>query len=84
MGFYKVGQPGIILRDPEIVKEVLLKSFGSFHANDIHVNEDIDPISARNPFFSRGERWKTSRSQLTPCFTSRQVDRKTVTLSLSR
>ncbi|KAF2886094.1 hypothetical protein ILUMI_20079, partial [Ignelater luminosus] len=73
VGFYKVRQPGIIIRDAEIVKQVLSTNFSSFHINDVLVNEDVDPIIARNPFFSSGERWKTSRNQVTPCFTGKQI-----------
>lgn len=33
-----------MLRDPELVKHILVKDFNSFHDNDIHINEENDPM----------------------------------------
>jgi hypothetical protein len=43
-------------RDPELIKNILVKDFTSFHDNDVQVNIDTDPIFGRNPFVLRGER----------------------------
>lgn len=65
--------PGIILRDPELVKEVLVKNFNSFQANDLKIDEANDPLVAKNPFFIHGEKWKFNRNLLSPSFTTKQV-----------
>ncbi|XP_044262899.1 cytochrome P450 6g1-like [Tribolium madens] len=70
VGLYRTTTPIILIRDPELIKEVTLKSFGNFHDNDMYIDKKIDPIIGRNPFFLRGEEWKTVRQQLTPGFTS--------------
>ncbi|GJQ70345.1 hypothetical protein Trydic_g22779 [Trypoxylus dichotomus] len=69
VGYYKIRKPGLIIRDPELVKDVLIKEFHSFEKNDVVVDENVDPIASKNPFFQYGQQWKTSRSQLSYCFT---------------
>nr|QGW35755.1 Cytochrome P450 6a2 [Locusta migratoria migratoria] len=59
-GFYRVRQPVLMLRDPELVRTIMIRDFASFHDNFFHVNEELDPILARNPFFMKGEPWKMS------------------------
>ncbi|KAK9737688.1 Cytochrome P450 [Popillia japonica] len=70
VGVYKIRQPALLIRDPEIIKAILIKDFHSFEKNDIVVDENVDSIASKNPFLQYGERWKTSRSQLSYCFTS--------------
>lgn len=73
VGYYKIRQPAIIIRDPELARTILIKEFNSFHDNDIELDEKFDPIGGKNPFVAKGNRWKISKSQLTPCFTSKKV-----------
>ncbi|KAK4883201.1 hypothetical protein RN001_006520 [Aquatica leii] len=73
VGFYKMRTPGIILRDPELVREVLIKSFNYFQANDLKIDDSNDPLVAKNPFFIHGDKWKHNRSLLSPSFTSKMV-----------
>ncbi|KAK9679265.1 Cytochrome P450 [Popillia japonica] len=70
VGFYKIRQPALLIREPEIIKDILTTDFNSFAKNDAVVDEDVDPIAAKNPFFQYGANWKTSRSRLSYCFSS--------------
>lgn len=72
MGIYKAFTPSLLIRHPEVVKEVILKEFSNFYDNTISFDEN-DPIIGRNPFVLNGNKWKTVRSQLTPLFTSSRV-----------
>jgi len=72
-GVFKFGQPMLLIRDPEIVKSVLVKDFNSFHDNDFEYVSDVDPLFGRNPFLLTGERWKTTRSQLTPALSQGKI-----------
>lgn len=56
-------RPAILLRDPEIIEDVLVKNFSHFHDNDLDVKVEHDEIFGDNPFTSKGERWKTKRTQ---------------------
>ncbi|KAJ9581664.1 hypothetical protein L9F63_023158, partial [Diploptera punctata] len=72
-GIFKFRQPVLVLRDPEIIKAVIVKEFSSFQDNDFHSNINIDPLLGRNPFVLRGNIWKESRSKLTPAFTNMRL-----------
>ncbi|KAK4883202.1 hypothetical protein RN001_006521 [Aquatica leii] len=73
VGFYKIREPAIIIRDAALIKNMLIKDFSSFHDNDFYIDEKIDPIFAKNPFSLKGEKWKYARNQLTPCFTIKKL-----------
>ncbi|RZC42383.1 p450 domain containing protein, partial [Asbolus verrucosus] len=70
VGIYRASTPTLIIRDPEVIRDVTVKSFGHFHDNDLLIKKEIDPLFGRSPFVLRGEEWKTVRTQLTPGFTS--------------
>lgn len=55
--------PCILLREPEIVENVLVKNFTSFHDNILDVKKENDPIFGNNPFTAKGEYWKNKRTQ---------------------
>jgi cytochrome P450 len=76
IGMYRATTPILLVRDPEMVKEVTVKSFSSFHDNDIDVDKNVDGIFGRNPLVLKGQEWKMVRAQLTPAFTSGKVSRK--------
>jgi cytochrome P450 family 6 len=53
---FKFSQPALLIRDPELIKTVLVKDFNSFHDNDVHSDPEVDPLFGRNPFVLDGER----------------------------
>lgn len=57
--------------EPELVKDVLVRNFRSFHDNEFGdmLDMDVEPLFARNPFFLKGEEWKEKRAEITPAFT---------------
>jgi hypothetical protein len=55
-GLFKFSKPLLMLRDPDLIKNVLVRDFTSFHDNDIKINMDTDPMFGRNPFVLRGEK----------------------------
>lgn len=61
------------MRDPQLIKTVLLKEFNSFHDNDIATDEVSDPVLAKNPFTLKGEKWKSVRNEMSPVFTSKKA-----------
>nr|XP_050868700.1 cytochrome P450 6a2-like [Vespula vulgaris] len=73
IGYYEGTTPGLLIRDPELVKTVLQTSFSDFHENAIKVDKDIDPLVAKNPFFLKGEEWLVGRKRLTYAFSSMRL-----------
>lgn len=75
VGFFSIRTAQLMIRDPELVKEVLSKSFRYFAANEFSglVDEKSDPLFARNPFSLTGEKWKARRAEITPAFTNNRI-----------
>ncbi|KAJ8680137.1 hypothetical protein QAD02_015924 [Eretmocerus hayati] len=74
IGFYFVRKPAIIVRDPELVKSVLVTNFNSFRNNSIQLNEKSDPVMAKNPFFATDpDTWKTSRTRTVQHLSGRKL-----------
>nr|QZM07450.1 cytochrome P450 monooxygenase CYP347AE1 [Lasioderma serricorne] len=73
VGVYNLNNPELLIRDPELIREILLKDFTSFEDNGTQVSEKSDPLLCRNPFFLRGQEWKDTRTQLVPSFTTTRV-----------
>ncbi|PSN34612.1 hypothetical protein C0J52_20551 [Blattella germanica] len=69
IGLYRFDKPTLLLRDPELIKEVLVKEFDSFYSRGIKVNEKITPLQG-NLFSLSGSKWRNLRVKLTPTFTS--------------
>lgn len=72
VGIYNFISPYLLVRDAELVKNVLNKDFSKFHDNNFMANEQ-DPVLSKNPFSLRGQQCKVVRSLLTPSFTSGKV-----------
>ncbi|XP_046677996.1 cytochrome P450 6k1-like [Homalodisca vitripennis] len=68
VGLYLFRQPVLMLKDPDLIQTVLIKEFSSFHDNAVQVDDEVDPYVSRNPFITRGQRWKTLRQKLSPAF----------------
>ncbi|KAL5280352.1 CYP3A4.2 family protein [Megaselia abdita] len=69
LGIYLMTRPAVLVRDPNLCKDILTKDFASFHDRGIYVDEENDPFSG-NLFAAEGQSWKSLRSKLTPSFTS--------------
>ena len=68
-GAYLFNSPRIFVRDPDFIKDVLVKDFSTFHDRGLYMNEEIEPLSG-HLFFLRGIKWRNLRVNLTPTFTS--------------
>lgn len=74
VGFFSMRKPQLLILDPALVREILVKNFRNFGDNDFEfVNKDVDAFLGHNPFFLKGNEWKDKRTQLTPAFTVSRV-----------
>ncbi|KAL4713172.1 hypothetical protein ACJJTC_018817 [Scirpophaga incertulas] len=70
IGVYRGFEPAIIIRDPELIKNVLIKD--SYLFQDRGVSTTTGALTD-NLFASNGEKWKIMRQKLTPVFTSKKL-----------
>lgn len=69
IGVYLTYRPVLVVNDPEIVQDMLIKDFSMFHDRPTPVNEKLDPLS-NTLFNSHGAQWRHMRTKLSPTFTS--------------
>ncbi|KAI4502993.1 hypothetical protein M0802_002037 [Mischocyttarus mexicanus] len=73
VGYYDGMVPGLLVRDPDLVKTVMQTNFSNFHENAMKVDREHDPLLAKNPFFTEGEEWLIGRKRLTYAFSSMRL-----------
>lgn len=69
IGVYGILRPILFVRDPELVRTILIKDFVHFSDRGVHCNTDYDPLSA-HLFTLTGPTWRNLRVKLSPTFTS--------------
>ncbi|KAJ8683699.1 hypothetical protein QAD02_019491 [Eretmocerus hayati] len=74
VGFYVFDQPYLLLRDPELIKDVFIKDFHNF-SNKILTGNKRDPLGSKSVFLVRNPPWKYLRQKLSPIFTSGKLKR---------
>ncbi|XP_011705918.1 PREDICTED: cytochrome P450 9e2-like, partial [Wasmannia auropunctata] len=67
------GTHAVLLRDPELFKDIMVKNFEHFPDHRKTIDESIEPIFAKNIFFLRGDCWKEVRNTLSPSFTASKM-----------
>nr|CAD7199180.1 unnamed protein product [Timema douglasi] len=74
-GFFIFDRPALIIRDPELIKHILLKEFHHFTDRFATADEKIDPMGGKNIFLIKGSRWRHLRSNLSTTFSSGKLKR---------
>ncbi|XP_057336081.1 cytochrome P450 9e2-like [Microplitis mediator] len=72
-GFYDFNSPVIVIRDPELVREVGIKSFDNFTDHRGFADPGLDLLFSKNLFSLRGDEWREIRNLLSPAFTSSKM-----------
>ena len=69
LGFYVFDKPHLLIRDPELVKHVLVKDFDYFSDRYATADEKNDRFGYANVVLMKNPGWKSLRPKLTPIFT---------------
>ncbi|XP_020280574.1 cytochrome P450 9e2-like [Pseudomyrmex gracilis] len=72
IGMYATTNPVFLLRDPELIRTVLIKHFEIF-PNRRGFSDFNDPLFSKNLFSLQGETWRKVRNLLSPSFTSSKM-----------
>nr|AGN52753.1 cytochrome P450 [Laodelphax striatellus] len=73
-GYFQFQTPVLMVRDPELINNFLIKDFGNFHDRNLPVSEDFD-LMGSGLVSMTGQRWRSLRYKLTPTFTSGKLKR---------
>ncbi|KAG7212150.1 hypothetical protein KM043_012492 [Ampulex compressa] len=80
MGFYIFDKPVLFVRDPELIKRVLIKDFNHF-ADRYATPDPDDRLGYANLLMIKNPAWRILRTKLTPIYTSGKL-KKMYTLML--
>ncbi|NP_001165995.1 cytochrome P450 6AQ4 [Nasonia vitripennis] len=69
IGFHVFNKPYLVVRDPELIKNVFIKDFNNF-TNKVLCGNHTDVMSSTNLFVASNPPWKSIRTKLSPIFTS--------------
>lgn len=69
-GIYILGKPYLVVRSPDIIKNIAIRDFKNFDDRTFACDKSADELAANSLFIMRNPDWKYIRSKLTPIFTS--------------
>jgi hypothetical protein len=70
VGVFSFDKPILLIRDLELVKNILVKDFQYFTDHVTSADEKLDPLFSRALFLVKGQRWRNWRIKLNPVYTS--------------
>jgi cytochrome P450 family 6 len=73
VGIISFDKPGLLIRDPELVKKILVKDFQTFMDRIALFEGKLDPLFGNSMPMLKGQIWHHLRTKLTPVFTSSKM-----------
>jgi hypothetical protein len=70
---FSFDKPSFLIRDLELVKNILVKDFQNFMDRIFSSDERCDPLFANMLGILKGQIWRHLRTNLTPGYTSRKI-----------
>ncbi|XP_050293214.1 cytochrome P450 9e2-like isoform X1 [Anthonomus grandis grandis] len=80
VGFYNFTMPTLLLRDPELIKQIGIKDFEHFADHPPLIDPEADPLWSKNLLSLSGAKWREMRRLLSPTFTSSKIKAIYVTM----
>lgn len=74
VGFYIFHKPCLLLRDPEIIKDIMIRNFDHFHDRHFGGCSELDSSGMRNLFAMRNQTWKYLRNKITPTLSKSKLN----------
>ena len=73
VGIFSFDKPSLLIRDLDLVKNILVRDFQTFIDHVFTADEKIDPIFGNNLGVLKGQLWRHLRTSLNPAFTPRRM-----------
>lgn len=70
VGGFRSTTPELIIRDPQLIKDVLVTDFSSFYVRGLNAHKTVFEPLRMHLFGLEGDLWRMVRQKLTPAFTS--------------
>lgn len=74
VGFYIFHKPCLLLRDPEVIKQVLVRDFNNFSSRHFAGSQQRDSSGMKNLIGLVDPGWRYLRRKITPNFTRRKLN----------
>ncbi|KAG5883092.1 hypothetical protein JTB14_027889 [Gonioctena quinquepunctata] len=72
-GIYEMTSPGLMIKDPDLVTQMLVTDYVHFNDHRVLIHDDLDPLFTKCIFALKGEEWQKVRKTVTPSFTSSKI-----------
>ncbi|GBP50388.1 Probable cytochrome P450 9f2 [Eumeta japonica] len=73
VGYIDGISPVLLIRDPEVIKQITTKDFDHFINHTWILNEDANPLLAGSLLLMKDEKWRDMRITLSPAFTGSKM-----------
>lgn len=64
-----------MVRDLDLIKDIVTTNFDCFHINDTNVSKRYDPLMAVIPFFEENDGYRNVRKTVSALFTPSKVNK---------
>lgn len=81
IGIHIFNSPYLLIKDPELVKQVLIRDFNLFINKPFANNEKVDPMAYHSLFSAKDTIWKAIRTKISPVYTSGKMKLMTPLIS---
>ncbi|KAJ6636759.1 putative cytochrome P450 9f2 [Pseudolycoriella hygida] len=71
-GIFSFRQPALVVRDPEVLKQITIKDFEYFEDKRL-IGNDSDKLIGKSLIMMKGTKWHDMRSTLSPAFTGSKM-----------
>ncbi|XP_043278294.1 cytochrome P450 9e2-like [Venturia canescens] len=73
VGFYSFTDPIILIRSPNLIKNIVIKNFDHFTDHTTFLDPELNSLFSKNLASLRGEKWRKVRNLLSPAFTGSKM-----------
>lgn len=73
VGYYRGNVPELVVRDPELVKRIIVTDFAHFYPRGLSPDHGVVEPLLRNLFFADGDLWRLLRQRITPAFSGARL-----------